>query len=335
MKIGAFGEVMLRLNPPEYFLLEQTNTLLMSFTGSGVNLLSNLAHLGKKSYLMTMVPENRIGEAAIANLNKLAIETVFVGQKDSHIGSYFAEMGYGPRATQVTYQNRRNSSFCNSQLADYDLMAFLAEVDLVHICGISLSLTDTTAETAQKLAEEAKAQGKIVCFDFNFRPSLNDQPGQRELMKQRYEKMIPYCDLLFGSVRDLVELLGYGPQPQDKAAATTLIQQFMEEFEIQWFAGTNRRYYEGAQSLTGKIYTPKEVFISKEHQLQVLDRIGAGDSFAASVIYGIAEKWPLAKTVEFATASAILAHTMHGDVPLVTEKMVNHYLEHPSVDLLR
>ena len=68
MKIGAFGEVMLRLTPPEYLMLEQTHTLRMSYTGTGVNLVGNLAHFGIESYLLSALPDNRIGEAALGSL---------------------------------------------------------------------------------------------------------------------------------------------------------------------------------------------------------------------------------------------------------------------------
>ena len=133
MKIGAFGEVMLRLTPPEYLLLEQSNQLRMEFTGTGVNLLSNLSHFGHETALLTMVPDNRLGEAALANLRRLGIATDFIGQAGDHLGSFFAEIGYGTRPTQVTYQNRRNSAFSLADTKDYLLADFVAQMDLIHI----------------------------------------------------------------------------------------------------------------------------------------------------------------------------------------------------------
>ncbi len=335
MKIGAFGEVMLRLTPPEYLLLEQTNNLRMEFTGTGVNLLSNLGHLGQEVSLMTKLPANRLGQAAAANLKKLGIATDYVGYSGDHLGSFFAEVGYGPRATQVTYQNRRNSAFSLAAATDYDLSAFVSEMDLIHICGISLSLTEKTAATAQALAETAAAAGKLVCFDFNFRPSLNDGAGQRELMKQRYLAILPFVDLVFGSTRDLVELLGFGETPATTAEAEELIQAFLKTYQIRWFAGTKRGHDEKGSLLTGLLYTEAESCTSQTYSLQVLDRIGAGDAFAAGILWGIAQEKTLAQTVSFACANAVLAHTIAGDVPLTTEKMVQHFMSAPQVDLLR
>lgn len=334
MKIGALGEVMLRLTPPEYLLLEQTNQLRMEFTGTGVNLLSNLSHFEQETALLTMVPDNRLGEAALANLRRLGIATDFIGQTGDHLGSFFAESGYGVRPTQVTYQNRRSSAFSLAEPSAYSLADFVAEMDVIHICGISLSLTEQTVATALELADLAHTAGKTVCFDFNFRPSLNHGPGQKEQMKQRYEAILPYCDLVFGSVRDLVELLHFGEAPTDEATETTLIQRFMRHYELQWFAGTKRER-RGEPGLSGKLYTPERVFASRWHKLTVLDRIGAGDAYGAGILLGYGEGWDLQRTCDFATANAVLAHTIQGDVPLIRRKLVEHYLQHPDIDLLR
>lgn len=97
MKIAAFGEVMLRFTPPEYLMLEQTEQLRMNFVGTGVNLLANLAHFQLETALITKLPANRLGEAGKAALRKLGISDQWVGEKGDHIGSFFAEMGYGIR----------------------------------------------------------------------------------------------------------------------------------------------------------------------------------------------------------------------------------------------
>lgn len=335
MKIGAFGEVMLRLTPPEYLLLEQTNTLRMEFTGTGVNLLSNLSHLGQPVSLMTKLPDNRLGQAACANLKRLGIAPDYIGYSGDHLGSFFAEVGYGPRATQVTYQNRRNSAFSLSPAAAYDLEGFVSEMDLIHICGITLSLTEETAAAAQALAKTAAAAGKQVCFDFNFRPSLNDKPGQRAVMKQRYLAILPHTDLVFGSVRDLVELLEFGETPSTAAEEEALIRSFLKQFHIRHFAGTRRSHEASVPTLTGCLYTRSATYFSQTYPLQVLDRIGAGDAFAAGILWGLAAAAEPQETVEFACANAVLAHTIAGDVPLTTEKMVRHFMTAPHADLLR
>lgn len=333
MRIGAYGEVMMRLTPPEYRTLEQTHSLRMDFTGTGVNLLGNLAHFGLTTSMLTQVPANRLGDTAKASLRSYGIQTAFVDKKYSHIGSYFAEIGYGARPTYVTYQNRHHSSFGVSGPEEYAIDGFLETVDLIHICGISLSLTEKTWQTALALAKQAHAKQIRVCFDFNFRPSLNEELN-REVLKQRYETILPYCDLVFGSVRDLEELLAY-PLEEIEGAKLALIQSFIDQYQLEWFCGTRRLAVEDKQFISGRIITAQDTYETAPQLLQVLDRIGAGDAYAAGVLLGYAEKWSLQRTADFAITNAVLAHTMLGDVPLTTKEQVEQVLQAPGKDLIR
>lgn len=331
MKIVAFGEVMLRLSPPEYLLLEQTNQLRMDFTGSGVNLLANLAHFGKKTTLLTALPKNRLGKAAAAHLRKFGINDEWIHFEHQHIGSYFAEMGYGNRATQVTYQNRLASSFGQSDAEVYDFEKIIAENDVFHICGISLSLTDATRQAAQIFAKKIHATGKKVCFDFNFRPSLNTEPNKLAFMKQQYEEILPNCDIVFGSPTDLINLL----QLENNSSTDDLIFSFMKQYQIDYFAGTKRTQKDGKKFLQGYLYHQEKKVESPVFEIHSLDRIGAGDAFAVGILHGYAEGWELKKIIRFATMNGVLAHTIHGDVPLTTVEDVWLALEQPSIDLVR
>lgn len=332
MKIGAYGEVMLRLNPPEYLTLEQTDVLRFMYTGTGVNILGNLARFDIESYLMTALPENRLGDAALAKLKGLGIQTNYVVQIGQHMGSYFAEMGFGSRPTEITYQNRLNSSFSLNVFESDITTKFVEELDLIHICGISLSLTEETVETAISLAKQAHEAGKKVCFDFNFRPSLNQEPGEKAQMSACYERMLPYCTVVFGSTRDLIELLGW---QQGDLSEIELIQTFLQHYDIAWFAGTKRESKEGKKSLSGYLVTQGTAVQTPLYTLDILDRIGAGDAYAAGIILGYIEAWSIEKTVAFALANARLAHTIQGDAPLTNRKQVERLIHTPDVDLVR
>lgn len=331
MRFAAFGEVMLRLSPPEYLLLDQTNELRMDYTGTGVNIMANLAQFGYETSLVTVLPENRLGQVAKSAIAKYGIKTDLLTFAHHHIGSYFAENGYGARPTQVTYQNRHHSSFGVSNQTAYDFEKVIASADLIQICGISLSLTDNTRDAAHTLARKAAASGKKVCFDFNFRPSLNTEPNKVAFMKEQYEAILPYCNIVFGSVRDLTDLL----QLEQTDTEDELILQFMETYQIDWFAGTKRFSEKTQKQQQGFLYSREEHVVSRKHELTILDRIGAGDAYAAGVLTGYAESWPLRETVEFAVMNAVLAHTIHGDVPLTTKEQVLTILENPGIDLIR
>ena len=141
MKIIAFGEVMMRMMPPNYKKLSQVDTLEFLYTGTGVNVLSGLYQMGHEVYLTTRLPDNIVGQAASAHIRKLGIHDDYVCYGTNHIGIYFLEQGIGNRASQITYLNRLDSSFGKSQISDYDFSC-LDGMDALHICGISLALRE-------------------------------------------------------------------------------------------------------------------------------------------------------------------------------------------------
>lgn len=336
MKIAAFGEVMLRLTPPDYYLLEQTNTLQTAYVGTGVNILANLAHFGLAAALITNLPDNRLGDAAQANLRKLGINDRWVGRHGQHLGSFFVELGFGPRPSQVTYQNRHHSSFGISAASEYPFAELVAEHDLIHICGIALSLTNATRDSALTLAKEAHQQGKKICFDFNYRPSLNTE-HDTAFMKEQYLKILPYCDIVFGSQRDLTDLLELPldakltPEEQFKK----VVHDFMDTYQIDVFAGTYRKNSGDENTLAGFIFQGENYQVAPAQTIINFDRIGAGDAYAAGVLLGLSEEWSPEQTVAFATTNAILAHTIPDDVPLTTRKQVELVMNHPGIDLIR
>lgn len=349
-RIGAFGEVMMRLTPPEHLMLEQTNSLRVDFTGTGANLLAGLAHCGASTRLLTTLPDNRLGLAARAHLAALGVGTDSIRLAHTHLGSYFAEVGYGPRATQVTYQNRLGSAFCASGPDEYDFDSFLDAVDMVHICGISLSLTDATAACALELARRARARGVLVCFDFNFRPSLNEGEEKVELMRRRYREMLPCCDVVFGAARDLDRIAGGNGAPATSVAEEARrVADAMERYGFSWFAGTRRSHGDGGSAIAGYLYVrtgagaPErtmgvdglELIETAPKSLDVLDRIGAGDAYAAGIMLGRAEGWDAQETVDFAIAASVLAHTVQGDAPLLTREQIRLAMDDPDADLIR
>lgn len=321
MKIVAFGEVMLRLTVPEYQLLEQSDTVRMTSVGTGVNLLASLAHFGYDTELITALPANPLGRKMASDLRKLGISDRAILFTGAHVGSFFVEIGYGKRPTRVTYQNRLASSFCEASPDTYDWESAFQSAGIVHICGIALSLTDNTRKQALELAKQAHQAGKLVCFDFNYRASLNEK-NDHETMKHFYQEILPYMDLVSGSFRDLNELLDY-PTTDKRETAT----QFIHDFGLQYFVGTNRIEKKGEKFFSGFIYTAADFVASKEFPLVILDRIGSGDAFASGIITGIIEKWDHQKTLAFAVSSAVLAQSAMNDSPIFTKEDVFQYLE--------
>ena len=328
-RVLAFGEVMLRIAMDNYQMLEQTKDARLNFTGTGLNVLSGISHFGHDTVLLTQLPDNRLGEAAKAEIRKLGISDRYCKQAGNHLGIYILEQGFGNRPSEVTYLDRIHSSFGISQWSQAEMAAAVAEVDLVHICGISLVLTEETRQAAFTLAKLAKAQNKQVCFDFNYRPSLNTT-NELAWVREQYEKILPFADIVIGGERDLRELLGL-----EGADFQSLSANFIKEYQVAYFVGTNRSNRENQRYLTGFVVSRKGLYYSPEYPVYVFDRVGTGDAFAAGIITAVLEDWQEAAMVELATVSAVLSHTTLGDSPIVTRKQVELFIENQFIDIVR
>lgn len=337
MKIIAFGEVMMRLTPPHYKFIEQTDSVDLSFSGTGLNILSNLSRFGYDTSLVTSLPDNQVGRAASSYIRKLGVSDTGVAYKGNHIGIYFLEMGFGARPSEVTYLNRSESSFSQSHIDDFDLNEAIKEADMMHICGISLMVSETVRETTLYIAKKAKELNKMVCFDFNYRPSINIDKSH-EWVKEQYEEILPYCDIVFGGIRDLTELLDFPLDENINTVADRLnvvSLPFVEKYGISLFAGTLRENKGDKQFLKGFLRNNRGFSVSTEYELDILDRIGTGDAFAAGIITGVIEEWSEKQSIEFAVSNAVLAHTTYGDTPLVNKKIVEEYMNGNRTNLLR
>ncbi|WP_313467893.1 sugar kinase [Carnobacterium sp.] len=337
MKIAAFGEVMMRLTPPHFKLIEQTDTVDLSFTGTGVNILSSLAHFEYETALITCLPDNQLGRAAAGSLRKLGIKDEWIVYQGNHMGLYFLEMGYGSRPAEVTYLNRLASSFGESTLSDYALEEAVSSADLIHICGIALMLSEGTREAAFQLADTAHRLGKKVCFDFNYRPSLNEK-NEPEWVKAQFERILPNCDIVIGGIRDLVELMDM-PLPTDLEEPAEILEavsrQFVEKYQISLFAGTLREKEGKNRRIKGFLRHENQFVLSSVYDLDIYDRIGTGDAYAAGIITGFIEKWSDQRIVDFATGNAVLAHTTFGDSPIIRKDRVEAFIAGQTNDVIR
>ncbi|MCL1936151.1 MAG: sugar kinase [Defluviitaleaceae bacterium] len=338
MKIAAFGEVMMRLTPPIYMMFEQSNHLTYSFVGTGVNILSGMSRFGHETKIITTLPKNTIGRVAKSELRKMGIDDKFIKQEGNHIGSYLVEIGYGERPSIVTYQNRLNSSFCESNLEYYNLDEIVKWADIVHICGITLSLTSNVRKIATTLANFTKKKGKTICFDFNFRPKLNENFDMSEL-KSAYSEILNVSDIIFCSSADLISEF-------DVATTLNEVELFIQTAKMsakhytkdggeKIFCSKIDISYENGTGTVGIIVKGENVTISKPVKIETLDRIGAGDAFATGVLNGIAKNWNDELTLDFAMANFKLAHTTVGDVGMFEEEQILSYMANPKLNLIR
>ncbi|MDQ6600888.1 sugar kinase [Bacillus salipaludis] len=318
-KIVAFGEVMMRLQVPGYELLTQANTLQYSFSGTGVNVSSAMTKLGYDGYLITKLPDNPLGDAAISFLQRLGVGRDFISKGGKYVGMYFLENGFGQRASRVTYTNRLESSFNTAHVSDYDMDLIAENADIIHFCGITLAMTDQVRESMKILAKKVKAKGGLICFDCNYRPSLWD--GGYTQAKPHYEDMLALADIVMMNEKDAMFILGMETEKSSKEEQLKdLIPKVAEKYHIQTIAGTHRAINpDNTHSLRGYMYKNGSFIFSKNISFSVYDRIGAGDAYTSGILHGELAGFPSEKTVRFAAAAGMLACTIVGDTPMSTE----------------
>ncbi|WP_129690970.1 sugar kinase [Gottfriedia acidiceleris] len=318
-QIVAFGEVMMRLQVPGYELLAQANALQYSFSGTGVNVASAMTKLGHDGYLITKLPNNPLGDAAIAYLQRLGINRNYITRGGKYLGLYFLENGFGQRSSRVTYTNRLESSFNTASYIDYDLDLIAKQADVIHFCGITLAMTDDTKETMKILAKKVKENGGLVCFDCNYRPSLWE--GGYSKAKPHYEEMLALADIVMMNEKDAMYILGMETEEASRETQLKdLIPKVAKQYNIQTIAGTHRAINsDNSHSLRGYLFTNGEFHFSENTSFSVYDRIGAGDAYTSGILHGVLSKFSPEKTVHFAQTAGMLACTIVGDTPMSTE----------------
>ncbi|MDY0409049.1 sugar kinase [Virgibacillus soli] len=335
-KIKAFGEVMMRLEAPNYLKLEQARQLQVLYVGTGVNILSALSKYGHDTAMITKLPNNSLGDAASAYIRSLGITTTDIIRGGEYLGMYFLENGFHPRPTKVTYSNRYESSFCTASITEYDLEMLLLDTSLIHLCGIALAISDKTRESVLAIAKKAKQLGITVAFDFNYRPKLWD--NQYEQARPYYKELLQYVDICFMAEKDAQYILNMETsETEQQKQIEDLIPKVAKKFAIHTIAGTMRKndLMKDRQWLQGFIYRDETIHFSSEYKLKILDRLGAGDGFSSGVIHGLVERYPHEKLVEFATVASVLAHTTYGDSPICTEDEVWSFMNNNEVQIER
>ncbi|WP_200415899.1 sugar kinase [Virgibacillus salexigens] len=334
--IAAFGEVMMRLQVPGYESLAQGRTLNYSFSGTGVNVTSAVARLGHTGYMISTLPKNPIGDAAMSFIQKLGIVPSYISRNGENLGMYFLENGFGVRPSQVTYCNRQESSFNTATTDNYHFQKIAEEIDVIHFCGITLAMNDQVRSQMKSLAKAVKANGGKVVFDCNYRPSLWGEGGYKKA-KSHYEEMLHLSDLVMMNEQDAKYILELKTNKLErKEQLIDLLPIVAQTYQIPVIAGTHR-VIDSANfhSLQGFMYKDNSFTFAEPVSFQVLDRIGAGDAYTSGILHGEINGFSPEKTVAFATVAAMLAHTVVGDTPTASENDIFQAMNHASLDLKR
>lgn len=340
-KILAFGEVLLRLSPPDYQTLTQARSLECQFGGSELNVLVSLAQLGHSVELVTALPRNEVGKMAEHFLFARQIGQKYLIRKEGRLGLYYYQKGFSLRPSQVTY-DRDYSAFSLSREEDYDLEGIFEDVDWFHVSGITVALNPAIRQLAFRLMEIAKEQGIKVSFDLNYRESLWSS------FEEAREKLSPFvglADICFGlepiqllneSGKDMKDELGLKRPYENREILLSVVKALAETYSLQSIAFTQREMtYNNEYLLKAYLYQDGVLYETEKESIQVLDRVGTGDAFTAGIILGYLQEKSPQEVVDLGMASFQFKHTIEGDVNVISQSDIDLLLKKGSREIKR
>jgi 2-dehydro-3-deoxygluconokinase len=236
---------------------------------------------------------------------------------------YFMERGFGLR-NPVGCSDRGNTAVSQLKPGDIEWRRIFGELGTrwFHTGGIFCGLSETTPQVALEAMRAAKESGSIVSYDLNFRGSLWDDRGGRDAANRLNYELLPFADVVFG-VENFSATVGGYDENRFRSAAENAMSRFPD---LKVVVTTLRTVHSANRHDLGAVcFADGKVHKCVDHSgLEVLDRVGSGDAFAAGFIYGILnDEEPLA-SLEYGLANAAFALASTGDASAATLEEVRH-----------
>ncbi len=325
----TFGEAMVRLTAPDHMRLEQTRLLEVSAGGAEWNVAVNLARLGMKSAWVSALVDNWSGRLIVEEARRHGVDTSHViwekfdGIGNVRNGFYHLEIGAGPRASAVTY-DRGHSAISRLTADRIDWKPILSQARWLHVSGVTPALSESLAALVAQAFAVAAECGVCTSYDLNYRGKLWSTQKAQEITA----RIMPHVRVLVGNEEDFDKCLGLKAagtgsdysqlDPQGYQAVARKVTQMYPK--LQLVATTLRNAKTGLlNDWRTLVFDRKDFHLSRVYEnLEMVDRVGGGDSFSSAIIYGMLNGWAIDKANDFAAAYSALAHTFPGDLNWAT-----------------
>ncbi len=318
MTVVTFGELMLRLSPPGLERLLQSPRLSATFGGAEANVAVSLAHWGLDSAFVTCVPAHAVGEAAVRALRAEGVRTDFIHRGGRRLGIYFAETGASQRPSTVVY-DRAGSALSEIAPDAIDWARVLSGARWLHLTGVTPALGPNVAYCAAAAVAAARAAGATVSIDLNYRRTLWSEAAAQAAMRP----LVQDADLVIANEEDLQASLGLqvegvdiGAGHVDPDAYRDVAAAVSRQLGPRRVAITLRESWSASDNGWSAVLWDQDssvLLTGQRYDVRVVDRIGAGDAFAAGLIYGLATNRAPDAALRFAVAAGALKHTIPGD----------------------
>ncbi len=339
--IVSLGEVMLRLDPGEGRI--RTSRQFRAWEGGGeYNVARGLRRaFGKRAAIVTALADNEVGRLVEDFILQGGVATEFIKWvpydgigRTVRNGLNFTERGFGVRgAVGVSDRGNTAASQLGPDDVDWDYLFGELGVRWLHTGGIYAALSDTTSQTVIVAARAAKKYGTVVSYDLNYRPSLWKAIGGLEKAREVNREIAPFVDVMIGNEEDFTASLGFEVEgaddnlseidPKSFEKMVARVAETHPNFKV--IANTLRTVKTASINDWGALaWSPSTGFVHSvmRENLEILDRVGGGDSFASGLIWGLLEGESLQTAVEYGAAHGALAMTTPGDTTMATSAEV-------------
>ena len=340
--IVSLGEVMLRLDPGEGRI--RTARSFRAWEGGGeYNVARGLSKcFGQRAAIVTALADNEIGHLVEDCIMQGGVDTSYI-QWSAYDGLgiavrnglNFTERGFGVRGA-VGVSDRGHTAISQLQpgTIDWDHLFGQQGVRWFHTGGIFAALSDSTAAVAKEAMQAARRYGTVISYDLNYRPSLWTSRGGVQAAQTVNKELAQYVDVMIGNEEDFTACLGFevagidsNLQHIEVATFQSMIEQVRAAYDnFKVIATTLRAVHTASCNDWGAISWADGAFYQAVHRphLDIMDRVGGGDSFASGLIYGYLKDLGPEAAVNYGAAHGALAMTTPGDTTMATLKEVEH-----------
>ena len=324
--VVTFGEAMVRLSPPDFRRLEQAHSLELFTGGAELNTAVGLTRLGRTTAWVSRLTRNPLGRLIANNAREAGVNVDHVVWTDSdRVGVYFLEFGAAPRASSVLY-DRKDSAIANIRPGMVDWKAVFAGCKWFHVTGITPALSSTVAEATREALQAARKGGVRTSIDLNYRAKLWSQAEAGRWMTE----FMQYCDVLITTEEDIERVFQLQGKDYEDVAG-----QVARRFPLHALAITLRENpLVWKNSWTGIAYQQGKLFRTRTYEVEIVDRLGAGDSFAAGFIHGLLDN-DVQNGLDYGVAASALKHSIPGDFNWITREEVESLLKSPGLRISR
>jgi 2-dehydro-3-deoxygluconokinase len=316
--IVTFGELMLRLAPPGLERLLQSPQFCATFGGGEANVAVALVSLGLPASFVTVLPrDNAIAEAAIAEMRRFGVGVSQIVRGPGRLGIYFLEPGANQRPSKVLY-DREHSAISLAKPGAIPWESVFDGARWFHITGITPAISESLAAVALESVRSAQAAGVMVSCDLNYRKNLWKWGSAKDAMSA----LIRHVDIVIANEEDVQMALGIQSDADvhagrlDPAHYEALTAKVLTAYaNVRAIAITLRESHNASHNGWSACLNDREQFVLSRHYeiTHIVDRVGAGDSFAAGLIYGLLELPTRQEALDFAAAASCLKHSTPGD----------------------